>query len=75
MSWVEDAACGGWPPELFEATQRGNIIDAALDVCAECPVWGPCLADGWWDQWTVRGRLGPKDRKAVRVYVRSRLAQ
>lgn len=72
--WWDDAACVGWPPELFMASQRGHVNPEGQAICDECPVRGPCLADGWWDEWTTRGGLSPGQRRAVRRYVQVRLA-
>lgn len=53
LSWQEDAACRSHPEVRYfydlhgapTAAQRAEI-NAALDVCATCPVTGPCLELG-----------------------------
>lgn len=74
-TWEDSAACapdadGAWPEELFQVTQRGNPHPGVIaSLCDGCAVRGPCLADGWWDEWSIRGGLTPRMRGALAVLV------
>lgn len=69
MSWDEGAACVGVDPEVFLVTQRGKSLPGVVDFCSECPVQSPCLADGWWDDFAVRGGMGPRERRCLARYL------
>ena len=53
VHWMKDAACKGYDLRMFTSFDRATI-DAALAVCAGCPVKKPCLIDGF-DTPFVRG--------------------
>ena len=42
-TWMDDAACVGADPSLFDQTSRAAAADAFV-LCARCPVAGPCDA-------------------------------
>lgn len=44
-SWMADAACRGMDPNAFHP-ERGERVDAALRICATCPVVEQCRAYG-----------------------------
>lgn len=75
MSWDHSAACRGYPVELFEAVhgRRGDYPRPGVaTICGDCPVTIPCLADGFWDEFTIRGTLTPMQRVALGRYITSR---
>lgn len=65
-TWEDHAECFGWPEDLFQTTQRGNPHPGVISsLCDQCPVRLPCLADGWWDEWSIRGGMTPGMRVAL----------
>jgi hypothetical protein len=76
VSWDEKGECFGYPPELFQATQRGRAAPGVREsLCEPCPVATVCLIDGWWDEYSVRGGMTPIARRAVSRYLDARLAE
>lgn len=80
-TWETRAACGpdddgpSLPPELFQVTQRGSPAPGVQEaVCGPCPVSLPCLADGWWDDFAVRGGMTPRQRRGLEDYLAERRA-
>lgn len=69
MSWDESAACSGLDPELFLVTQRGKALPGVAEFCGGCPVAAACLADGYWDDFAVRGGMGPRERRCLSRYL------
>ena len=69
MSWDQSAACSGLDPEVFLVTQRGRALLGVVEFCGSCPVKAPCLADGWWDDFAVRGGMGPRERRCLARYL------
>jgi len=72
QAWRDEARCVGMPSEIFfpEALKE-NRFDAALKVCALCPVTDQCLRlviglDDVDDKWGVFGGTTPKQRRLVR---------
>ncbi|MEM7355119.1 MAG: WhiB family transcriptional regulator [Acidobacteriota bacterium] len=62
-SWRLSAACRGMDPELF-FPQRGEPVEPALAVCAQCPVVEPCRSyavvfegRGVWGGMSERSRI------------------
>lgn len=47
QAWARDAACANTDPEPFHPTRhtRKQLIRAAKELCATCPVAAECLAD------------------------------
>lgn len=81
-NWVEDAACAGQPLAVFypekaptnapignehRAHYNRHRFDAALRVCAGCPVKEKCLQDAvdMGDLWGVRGGTTPGERERL----------
>lgn len=70
-SWMQNAACIGWPTELFYPHgEDSRVPDGVKRLCASCPVRTDCLEwileieppgarHGYW------GGTTPKDRKAI----------
>ena len=80
MSWFRDAACQGENPELFfpigSTAAAVFQLAEAKQICARCPVQGPCLE---WalltgTEYGVWGGLSEDERRALgRRAARSRL--
>lgn len=69
--WVNDAACLGMDPKLWEAANR-HIGARAVAVCNTCPVRRACLLDELEHQeqdvrgpWLVRGGMTRKERREL----------
>lgn len=67
MSWRDGpAACAGMDPDLFFPVAVGADA-AAKDVCATCPLIGPCLDHALrFDERGVWGGTNEDERKALR---------
>ncbi|WPF81874.1 WhiB family transcriptional regulator [Sanguibacter sp. 4.1] len=72
LDWVDDAACDGADPALFDPVNR-HVAARATAVCAACPVRRACLLDALEDEedtaygpWLVRGGMTPKERRDLR---------
>lgn len=67
--WVEDALCGEVDPETFHP-KRGDDVEPAKRICAQCPVRLPCLAYGLEHEaesyrYGIFGGLTPQERRAL----------
>lgn len=79
LVWLDDAACDGADPALFDPVNR-HVAARATAVCADCPVQRACLLDALVDEqdtaygpWLVRGGMAPKERRDLRGPARARL--
>lgn len=72
QAWRDDARCVGLPNDLFFPEKLNeNRFDAALKVCASCPVTDQCLRlviglDDVDDRWGVFGNTTPRQRRHIR---------
>jgi WhiB family redox-sensing transcriptional regulator len=72
QAWRDEARCVGMPNEMFFPEKiTDNRFDAALKVCAGCPVTYECLMlvvnlDDVDDRWGVFGDTTPKERRNIR---------
>ncbi|MCW2671020.1 MAG: whiB2 [Frankiales bacterium] len=57
--WHTQAACRGMDPELFYRPP-GPAADAALRVCADCPVHRQCAEDAKGEAFGIRGGRLPR---------------
>lgn len=69
--WVQFAACARVDPELF-FPDAGGFADAAISICAECPVRLACLADALHresqpgaESWGVYGGMSARQRECL----------
>ena len=64
--WRNRAACIGHGPDKF-FPERGHSAAAAKEVCANCPVWQPCLefALTTHDRLSVAGGRCEKERRVI----------
>lgn len=64
--WQGRAACIGHGPDLF-FPERGHSAAPAKEVCAECPVWSPCLEQALTDhdRHCVAGGRTEKERRVI----------
>lgn len=72
LGWLDDAACDGADPAIFDPVNR-HVAARATAVCAACPVRRACLLDALEDEegtaygpWLVRGGMTPKERRDLR---------
>jgi hypothetical protein len=71
-SWLDDAACRGLPPAIFEIASRnsgisGGDVKTALAVCGVCTVREECLNDALASQekYLVAGGMTPAQRRRL----------
>lgn len=81
LGWVDDAACDGADPAMFDPVNR-HVAARATAVCDACPVRRACLLDALVDEedtaygpWLVRGGMTPKERRDLRGPDRARLVE
>jgi WhiB family transcriptional regulator, redox-sensing transcriptional regulator len=70
-SWLELAACKGYPIEVFFVEKHGRHQNGneAKKICATCPVVQQCLDDALTvhirDQWGVWGGKTARERQHI----------
>ncbi len=67
LPYRDHAACVGEPPEVF-FPERGDwqAVEAALSVCARCPVREECLEDNLNETDGIVGGTSAKERRRLR---------
>lgn len=70
--WIDDAACRDTPTSVFYP-ERGEELDAARAVCADCPVKADCLdhAVALNEKFGVWGGTSERQRRRIRSTRRS----
>lgn len=61
--WRHRAACIGASDSEFFARSSTYAEQRAVELCIDCPVWEPCLAEGVAEEFGVWGGLTVKQRE------------